>query len=152
MRIEELEKKLFGNKPHKIDEIDLALIVGQKALEARTIAGLTQAELARRLKTKQPSIARLEGGNTVPSLSSLLKISEALGTELIPPNFKSVIERENAPMDSISYTNTTVYSLHNRIESYHTINPTTNDFLSNPLANQVQQPELKVSAVDTVTV
>jgi len=48
----------------------------------RILRGLTQAELARRVGTKQSSIARLESGRTEPSLSFLRRTVEALGGHL----------------------------------------------------------------------
>ena len=44
--------------------------------------GLTQKELAERVGTKQPSIARLESGKAEPRLSFLRRVVEALGGEL----------------------------------------------------------------------
>jgi Helix-turn-helix domain len=44
------------------DEFDLA----RALIEARTAAGLSQARLARRMKTSQSYIARLEGGKVRP--------------------------------------------------------------------------------------
>ena len=41
--------------------------------------GLTQAELAERVGTKQPSIARLESGKHEPSLDLLGRVAAALG-------------------------------------------------------------------------
>lgn len=40
---------------------------------------LSQAQLAGLVGTKQPSIARLESGNTEPKLSFLRRVAEALG-------------------------------------------------------------------------
>ena len=40
--------------------------------------GLTQAQLAELVGTRQPSIARLENGNSFPSLSFLKRIADAL--------------------------------------------------------------------------
>ena len=40
-------------------------------IKARTRAGLTQAELATRMKTTQSAIARLESGRTPPSTRTL---------------------------------------------------------------------------------
>jgi predicted transcriptional regulator len=44
---------------------------------------MSQAELARRAQTSQPSIARLEKGQVSPTVISLDRIARALGTELI---------------------------------------------------------------------
>jgi transcriptional regulator with XRE-family HTH domain len=44
--------------------------------------GLTQAQLAELVGTKQPSIARLESGQVAPRLSFLRRVVEALGGTL----------------------------------------------------------------------
>lgn len=49
----------------------------------RTEAGLTQAELARRMGTTQSAIARIEGGGARPSLDTLERLAAAVGEELI---------------------------------------------------------------------
>ncbi len=43
----------------------------------RIMCGLTQAELAERVGTKQPSIARLESGSVTPTLPLLRRVAEA---------------------------------------------------------------------------
>ena len=48
----------------------------------RMLRGLTQAQLAEMVGTRQPSIARLENGTSTPSLSFLTKIAEALGAKI----------------------------------------------------------------------
>jgi len=50
--------------------------------EARRRAGLTQAELARRVGTSQPAIARYERARSMPDLATLHRIVEACGLEL----------------------------------------------------------------------
>jgi len=55
--------------------------------EARLHAGLTQSQLAKKVGTKQPSVARIEKGSGLPSLSFLLKIAHALNTHLVAPKF-----------------------------------------------------------------
>ena len=45
----------------------------------RIESGLTQAELADLAGTKQPTIARLEGGKVDPHLSSLRRLAGAMG-------------------------------------------------------------------------
>ena len=51
-------------------------------IAARQKSGLTQKELANRVGTKQSAIARLEGGNTNPSIGFLDKIASVMGTTL----------------------------------------------------------------------
>lgn len=60
-----------------------AIMVGASVRAARRRAGISQAELARRAKTSQPSIARLEKGQVSPTVISLDRIAKALGTELV---------------------------------------------------------------------
>jgi transcriptional regulator with XRE-family HTH domain len=50
--------------------------------EARRRAGLTQAELATRVGTSQPAIARYERARAMPDLDTLHRIVEACGFEL----------------------------------------------------------------------
>jgi transcriptional regulator with XRE-family HTH domain len=50
--------------------------------EARRRAGLTQVELARRVGTSQPAIARYERARSLPDLATLHRIVEACGLEL----------------------------------------------------------------------
>ncbi len=50
--------------------------------EARLRAGLTQAELARRVGTTQSAIARIERGRTEPSLARGRELIRACGYEL----------------------------------------------------------------------
>ena len=55
-------------------------------LKARRLAGLTQAEVAARMGTKTPAVARLEAGGGSrqhsPSLTTLRKYAEAVGCRL----------------------------------------------------------------------
>lgn len=50
---------------------------------ARIKKGLTQAQLAKKIGTKQSAIARVEGGNSNPSIDFLEKLTQALGSKLI---------------------------------------------------------------------
>jgi DNA-binding XRE family transcriptional regulator len=48
----------------------------------RIARGLTQAQLAKLVGTKQPSIARIESGASQPSVAFLQKVAAALGARL----------------------------------------------------------------------
>ena len=52
-------------------------------IEARKNKGLTQAQLAQKIGTKQSAIARIESGNANPSIGFLQKLAEALGKKLV---------------------------------------------------------------------
>lgn len=51
-------------------------------IRLRLAKGLTQAQLAALLNTKQESIARLESGSSLPSLSTVKRVADVLGVEL----------------------------------------------------------------------
>ena len=52
-------------------------------LEARVKKGMTQAQLASKIGTKQSAIARIESGDANPSIGFLQKLAEALGKKLV---------------------------------------------------------------------
>lgn len=51
--------------------------------EAREKAGISQSELARRMEVHQSSVVRMEKGDHAPAISTLEKVAEALGLELV---------------------------------------------------------------------
>jgi DNA-binding XRE family transcriptional regulator len=55
---------------------------GYQIARLRIQRGLTQAQLAELVGTRQPSIARLENGSSVPSLSFLDRIATALDARI----------------------------------------------------------------------
>jgi DNA-binding XRE family transcriptional regulator len=57
--------------------------IGRKMMQARMRARLTQAELARRMGTTQPAIARFEAGRCLPSLRMLERLAEATVCRLV---------------------------------------------------------------------
>lgn len=85
----EAEKQLLAQVSIRraAENVDLAYEIGKMVIDARIARHMTQKELAAAVGTRQPSIARLESGNSAPSLSFLQKIAQALETELLPPRF-----------------------------------------------------------------
>lgn len=57
--------------------------IGNRITDLREAGGLTQADLAKKLKTTQSAIARLESGTQNVSAEMLKKIGQALGKNLI---------------------------------------------------------------------
>jgi transcriptional regulator with XRE-family HTH domain len=55
---------------------------GYQVARLRMLRGLTQAQLAEMVGTRQPSIARLENGSSFPSLSFLQKVATALNAKI----------------------------------------------------------------------
>ena len=51
-------------------------------IRLRLAKGLTQEQLAHILNTKQESIARLESGGSLPSLSTVRRVADALDAEV----------------------------------------------------------------------
>jgi transcriptional regulator with XRE-family HTH domain len=79
-------------KKEDIEKEDFEFEVSYLITELRLKFGLTQAELAKKIGTKQPSIARMESGAELPSLRILKKIADSLKVGLIPPRFGLVSE------------------------------------------------------------
>ena len=55
--------------------------ISAELIRARRRAGLSQEELAARMRTSQSVIARLESGQTLPSTKTLLRFAEATGSK-----------------------------------------------------------------------
>lgn len=60
-----------------------AFELGARVKTERERLGLTQSELAEKMGTTQPTIARLEAGGVTPSLDTLHRAADALGLELV---------------------------------------------------------------------
>lgn len=78
------EKALKNNLVHKeYETLEPEFSLLKEMLRARKNAGYSQAQIAKRMGTKPPSITRLESslssGKHSPSLSTLKKYAEALG-------------------------------------------------------------------------
>src|SRR3989344_1180766 len=74
-----LKKKGFRDAYYRKDQ---DFDVAKQIIMARVSQGLTQKELAKRIGTKQPSIARLESGLYSSSLKMLRAVADALHLDL----------------------------------------------------------------------
>ena len=64
------------------DALSDEFAVAEALIDARANANLRQEDVARRMKTSQTAVARLESGRGNPSLSTLRKYAKATGTKL----------------------------------------------------------------------
>lgn len=80
--LEQLRQELLS-KPgvrQAYEEQEPQFAIARAIIAARARAGLSQTELAARMETSQPFVARLESGRALPSMRTLLKVAEATGT------------------------------------------------------------------------
>jgi ribosome-binding protein aMBF1 (putative translation factor) len=84
MRVDDLHKKWMKDaeyrREYKALEKEFSLVTA--LIGARARAGLTQEQVARRMKTTQAAIARLEGGGSKPSTRMLERYAEATGSRV----------------------------------------------------------------------
>jgi len=79
------QKKILMKNPEFVREykaLEPEYKLAAALIRLRLAKGLTQEDLAKMLNTKQESIARLENGGSLPSLSTMKKLAEALDAEL----------------------------------------------------------------------
>ena len=83
-RWEDLEKELLADPAVKkeYDRLAPRYAVISQLISARIKQKMTQKEVAEKIGTKQSAIARLESGNTNPSLEFLQKIAQVMGYKL----------------------------------------------------------------------
>ena len=84
MRWQEYRKKLLKDPEFRreYEALEPEFQLACKLIRVRLEAEMTQAELARAVGTKQPSIARIESGTQNVKLATLKKIARALGCEV----------------------------------------------------------------------
>ena len=83
-RAHDLHKKWSKDSKYlkTYEDLEQEFAVAKSIIEARTRLGLTQAQLAKRMKTTQSVIARLESGKSKPSTTTLKNLARATGTRL----------------------------------------------------------------------
>lgn len=72
------------------DQLEPEFLLIQCLIEERLKSGLTQSELAKKLRTKQSAISRFEAGKSNPTMSFLFKLADALNVRL-----KMTVDRGN---------------------------------------------------------
>lgn len=77
---DEVQKDIFATE--EIAESNLRVALIGEVIKARKEKGLSQRELEQLSGVKQPVIARMENGTSVPNLSTILKLLAPLGKTL----------------------------------------------------------------------
>lgn len=77
----DLEKELLADPSTKreFDKLAPRYAIISEIIAARIKYKITQADVAKKVGTKQSSIARLESGNINPSLEFLQKVAQVMG-------------------------------------------------------------------------
>lgn len=77
---EDWEKELMKDPEYKrlSDELEPQFQIARQMIGARLKQNITQEELAKKVKTGQAVISRLEGMNSKPSISLLERVARAL--------------------------------------------------------------------------
>ena len=82
---EEFEKEFYT--PEEIAESDLRVALIGELIKARNEQGISQKKLEEMSGVKQPIIARIETGKSIPQVNTLIKLLVPLGKTLaIVPN------------------------------------------------------------------
>jgi|SRR5665213_2062278 transcriptional regulator with XRE-family HTH domain len=84
-RITELHKKWMKEPTYRkaYEALEEEFVLASAVMEVRNRAGLTQQQLARKMGTTQPVVARLESGRSRPSMRTLEKLADATGSRLL---------------------------------------------------------------------
>jgi len=84
-RIAELHKKWMKEPKYRkaFDALEEEFVLVSAVIDVRNRAGLTQKQLARKMGTTQPVVARLESGRSKPSMRTLERLAEATGSRLL---------------------------------------------------------------------
>ena len=83
-KLRDLQKKWMKDPAFRkeYDALEEEFALMAEVAKARARAGLSQAELAKRMKTTQSTIARLESGRGLPSTRTLGRFAKATGHRL----------------------------------------------------------------------
>jgi ribosome-binding protein aMBF1 (putative translation factor) len=81
---EEFKRELLSDPAVKreYDALEPEFEIAEQIIKARIERKISQAELAKRMKTGQAVVSRLEGANASPSLALLKRLARALGIKL----------------------------------------------------------------------
>jgi transcriptional regulator with XRE-family HTH domain len=84
-RISDIHKNWMKEPKYRktYEALEEEFVLASALIDARNRAGLTQEELARKMGTTQPVVARLESGRARPSMRTLERLAKATGSRLL---------------------------------------------------------------------
>jgi transcriptional regulator with XRE-family HTH domain len=84
-RISEMHRRWLKDPKYRraYDALEDEFAVAKAVIAARSRAGLTQTELARKMGTTQPVVARMESGRIQPSMRTLQRLARATRSRLM---------------------------------------------------------------------
>lgn len=80
----DISDKWVKDKSYKkaYNELEFEFSLIRAIIDARLKKGITQKEIAKRMGTKQSSVARFESGKYNPTLAFVQKLANAVGTKI----------------------------------------------------------------------
>jgi ribosome-binding protein aMBF1 (putative translation factor) len=83
-KVKDLHRDWMKNPKYKTEyeALGMEFHLVRSLIEARTRAGLSQTQLARRMNTSQSYVARIESGQVKPSTAALERVAKATGLRL----------------------------------------------------------------------
>jgi DNA-binding XRE family transcriptional regulator len=83
-RLQDKHKKLLSDPKYRkaYMELEDEFIIAKVLIEARSIANLTQKQVADRMGTTQSVVARIESGKPLPSLKSVIRYAAAVNRRI----------------------------------------------------------------------
>src|SRR3984957_1290840 len=84
-RVTDMHKRWIKEPKYKKahDALEPEFVLASAVMDVRNRAGLTQEELARKMGTTQPVVARLKSGRSRPSMRTLERLTRATGSRLL---------------------------------------------------------------------
>jgi len=82
--LEDKHKELLNDPNYKkaYTELEEEFLVARALIDARKSANLTQKQVADRMGTTQSVVARMESGNPLPSLKSVVRYAAAVNSRV----------------------------------------------------------------------
>ena len=92
-------KRIVNQLPREINELDLAEDLAEKVRKSRMKLGISQEELARRVKEKLSVIQKIETGKIAPDTRLCRGLEHELKVKLLVPHKEDEAPKTSAPAE-----------------------------------------------------